>query len=60
MWFRAFIQRRRANLVFPIQTIKKQEEMLFVRGELEYWTGECESVADPCLGDSVVLISPQA
>ncbi|CAI7673415.1 unnamed protein product, partial [Penicillium palitans] len=54
----------RANLGSRIQTIKKQEEMLFVRGESKklwktFW-GYLERVADSCLGDSVVLISPQA
>ena len=54
-----------SSLSLALQTIKKQEEMLFVRGEWverkggrrsSLWADDGESI----LGDSVVLISPQA
>lgn len=42
------------------QTIKKQEEMLFVRGEPMILALQLLDVANVPPGDSVVLISPQA
>lgn len=42
-----------------LQTIKKQSEMLFVRGGILLYP-LITSHAELCTGDSVVLISPQA
>jgi hypothetical protein len=56
----AGIYNRRANLAFLGQTIKKQEEMLFVRGKLDPKLSVMSPVTHSHPGDSVVLISPQA
>jgi hypothetical protein len=43
-----------------VRTVKKQSEMLFVRGAITVLAGLREiSGADDGVGDSVVLISPQ-
>lgn len=42
-----------------VRSVKKQSEMLFVRGEYELGILERMAGADKTTGDSVVLISPQ-